>query len=165
MVYNHVQNIWYFGNLARSAWLDTGIRQFPVAATYSKNIVTHENGIDDNEIGDRVGITAFITSGEFDVDDGDRFAFVSRILPDITFDGSTADSPSATLELLPLQSSGSGYNNPRSESGENSGSSSSFSHGASGSLHYSSRYSCARQADVYKSTVFRYRCVLAARCA
>ena len=42
VVYNHVQNIWYFGNLARSAWLDTGIRQFPVAATYSKNIVTHE---------------------------------------------------------------------------------------------------------------------------
>ena len=122
VVYNHVQNIWYFGNLARSAWLDTGIRQFPVAATYSKNIVTHEDGIDDNEIGDRAGITAFITSGEFDVDDGDRFAFVSRILPDITFDGSTADSPSATLELLPLQSSGSGYNNPRSESGENSGS-------------------------------------------
>ena len=122
VVYNHVQNIWYFGNLARSAWLDTGIRQFPVAATYSKNIVTHEDGIDDNETGDRAGITAFITSGEFDVDDGDRFAFVSRILPDITFDGSTADSPSATLELLPLQSSGSGYNNPRSESGESSGS-------------------------------------------
>jgi hypothetical protein len=121
VVYNHAQNIWYFGNLARSAWLDTGIREFPVAATYSKNLVTHENGIDDNEVGDRAGITAFITSGEFDVDDGDRFAFVSRILPDITFDGSTADSPNATLELLPLQSSGSGYNSPRSESGESSG--------------------------------------------
>lgn len=122
VVYNHAQNIWYFGNLARSAWLDTGIRQFPVAATYSKNLVTHEDGIDDNEVGERSAITAFITSGEFDVDDGDRFAFVSRILPDLTFDGSTADSPSATLELLPLQSSGSGYNNPRSESGESSGS-------------------------------------------
>ena len=121
VVYNHVQNIWYFGSLARSAWLDTGIRQFPVAATYSNNLVTHEDGVDDNEVGERAGITAFITSGEFDMGDGDRFAFVRRILPDVTFNGSTADSPSATLELLPLQSSGSGYNSPRSESGENSG--------------------------------------------
>lgn len=122
VVYNHAQGIWYFGSLARSAWLDTGIRQFPVAATYSNNLVTHEDGVDDNESGTRAAITAFITSGEFDIDDGDRFSFIRRILPDITFDGSTADSPTATLELLPLQSSGSGYNSPASEGGSSSGS-------------------------------------------
>ena len=122
VVYNHAQGIWYFGSLARSAWLDTGIRQFPVAATYSNNLVTHEDGVDDNESGTRAAITAFITSGEFDIDDGDRFSFIRRILPDITFDGSTADSPTATLELLPLQSSGSGFNSPASEGGSSSGS-------------------------------------------
>jgi len=122
IVYNHAQGIWYFGSLARSAWLDTGIRQFPVAATYSNNLVTHEDGVDDNESGTRAAITAFITSGEFDIDDGDRFSFIRRILPDITFDGSTADSPTATLELLPLQSSGSGFNSPASEGGSSSGS-------------------------------------------
>ena len=122
VVYNHAQGIWYFGSLARSAWLDTGIRQFPVAATYSNNLVTHEDGVDDNESGTRAAITAFITSGEFDIDDGDRFSFIRRVLPDLTFDGSTADSPTATLELLPLQSSGSGYNSPASEGGSSSGS-------------------------------------------
>jgi hypothetical protein len=121
VVYNYVQQIWYFGSLARSAWLDTGIRQLPVAATYSNNLVTHEDGVDDNESGTRAAITAFITSGEFDIEDGDRFSFIRRILPDITFDGSTAESPSATLELLPLQSSGSGFNSPASEGGDSSG--------------------------------------------
>ncbi len=121
IVYNYVQQIWYFGSLARSAWLDTGIRQLPVAATYSNNLVTHEDGVDDNESGTRAAITAFITSGEFDIEDGDKFSFIRRILPDITFDGSTAESPSATLELLPLQSSGSGFNSPASEGGDSSG--------------------------------------------
>jgi hypothetical protein len=121
VVYNYVQQIWYFGSLARSAWLDTGIRQLPVAATYSNNLVTHEDGVDDNESGTRAAITAFITSGEFDIEDGDRFSFIRRLLPDITFEGSTAESPAATFELLPLQSSGSGRNDPLSEGGSSSG--------------------------------------------
>ena len=122
VVYNYEQNIWYVGSLSRSAWLDAGVRKFPTGATYSNNLVTHEDGLDNNESGTNTAITAFITSGEFDIDDGDRFSFIRRILPDITFDGSTADSPTATLELLPLQSSGSGYNDPRSEGGSNSAS-------------------------------------------
>jgi len=121
IVYNYAQQIWYFGSLARSAWLDVGSRQLPLAATYSNNIVTHEDGVDDNESSTATAITAFITSGEFDIEDGDRFSFIRRILPDITFDGSTAESPSATLELLPLQSSGSGFNSPASEGGDSSG--------------------------------------------
>ena len=121
VIYNYEQNIWYFGSLARSAWVDTGIRQFPVAATYSNNLVTHEDGLDNNEGSAGTAITAFITSGEFDIDDGDRFSFIRRLLPDITFEGSTAESPAATFELLPLQSSGSGRNDPLSEGGSSSG--------------------------------------------
>lgn len=121
VIYNYEQNIWYFGSLARSAWVDTGIRQFPVAATYSNNLVTHEDGLDNNEGSAGTAITAFITSGEFDIDDGDKFSFIRRLLPDITFEGSIVDNPAATFELLPLQSSGSGRNDPLSEGGSNSG--------------------------------------------
>ena len=121
VIYNYEQNIWYFGSLARSAWVDTGIRQFPVAATYSNNLVTHEDGLDNNEGSSGTAITAFITSGEFDIDDGDKFSFIRRLLPDITFEGATAESPAATFELLPLQSSGSGRNDPLSEGGSSSG--------------------------------------------
>ena len=119
VVFNHKDNIWYFGNLGRTAWLDSGLREFPMAATYGNHLVNHESGVDDGENSEHEPLVAYITSGEFDIDDGDRFAFVRRVLPDVTFDGSTADSPSVTMELLPLQSSGSGYNSPRSEGGVN----------------------------------------------
>jgi hypothetical protein len=51
------------------------------------------------------------------LDDGDKFMFVKRMLPDVTFEGSTANSPAAVMTLLPMTNSGSGYNNPTSEGG------------------------------------------------
>ena len=98
-----------------------GIRQFPLAATYNNVLVNHEEGIDDNETDTSAAISAHITSAEFDLDDGHKVVFIHRVLPDMTFDGSTADSPAATMTLLPLQNSGSGYNSPTSESGSNFG--------------------------------------------
>ena len=62
VIYNYAQNIWYYGNLSRSAWIDSGIRDFPLAATYNNNVVNHEDGIDDNETGTNAGISSFITS-------------------------------------------------------------------------------------------------------
>jgi len=121
VVYNYLEGTWYYGNLARTAWLDSGLRDYPLAATYSANLVNHEFGTDDNETGTPVPIAASITSGQFDLDDGDRFAFIWRIMPDVTFDGSTAASPAATMTLLPLANSGSGYNTPYSEGGSASG--------------------------------------------
>ena len=120
VVYNHEQDIWYFGTMARSAWLDSGLREYPMAATYTNRLVNHEQGVDSNEAGADEAIDAYITSAQFDIDDGDRFSFIQRVLPDVTFDGSTAESPNVTMELLPLQSSGSGYNSPLSEGGTNS---------------------------------------------
>jgi len=120
VIYNHVLDVWYDGTLARSAWLDSGTRANPVAATYSNNLVMHEDGVDDNVTGTNTAISSYITSAQFDIQDGNSFSFIRRILPDVTFDGSTADSPSVTMELLPLQSSGSGYNSPLSEGGSNS---------------------------------------------
>ena len=120
VVYNYLEDIWYYGTMARTAWLDSGLRGKPLAATYSYNLVNHEEGVDDNETGTTAAIHAYVASAEFDLEDGHQFAFIWRILPDIRFDGSTAGSPSATMTLLPLANSGSGYNSPASEGGSNS---------------------------------------------
>ena len=121
VVYNYLENVWYYGSMARTAWLDSGLRAYPLASTYNNILVDHENGIDDNETGTTAAIAAFITSAEFDLDDGHQFALVSRMIPDVSFEGSTGDTPTINMTLLPLNSSGSGYNTPTSESGVNTG--------------------------------------------
>jgi hypothetical protein len=121
VVFNYAENqgqgCWYYGSLARTAWLDTGLRDYPMAATYSYNLVNHEQGVDNNETATALPIESFITSSEFDVEDGDRFGFIWRVLPDVKFVGSTAASPQVTMYLKPMQNSGSGYNNPTSLGG------------------------------------------------
>ncbi len=121
VVYNYLDKVWYYGNLSRSAWLDSGTREHPLAATYSNNLVNHEEGVDDNETATTTAIDAFITSAEFDLDDGHRFSFIWRVLPDMTFDGSTASSPAAIMTFFPLKNSGSGYTSPASAGGTSSG--------------------------------------------
>ena len=123
VVYNYFENngegVWYYGTMGRTAWLDSGLRNYPLAATYSYNIVNHESGLDDSETATTLPIYAMIGTSEFDIDDGDRFGFVRRILPDLTFAGSTAASPQVTMTLIPMQNSGSGYNDPQSVGGTN----------------------------------------------
>jgi len=122
VVYNYLEKIWYYGTMDRTAWIDASIiSDYPIAA-YDNQLLYQESGVDDNSTGTAAAIEAYITSSEFDIDDGHNFAFVWRVLPDITFRGSTANNPSATLTLLPLQNSGSGYNNPASLGGSDNGS-------------------------------------------
>ena len=121
VVYNYLEDAWYYGTMARTAWLDSGLRQFPIAATYTYNIVNQESGVDDNETGTTLPINAYITSSEFDIGDGHNFGFVWRMLPDITFRGSDSGTPQVTMTLLPLQNSGSGYNVPPSVGGVDNG--------------------------------------------
>jgi hypothetical protein len=116
-IYNYAEDIWYYGTMGRTAWLDSGILDYPLAATYSNNLVNHENGLDDNETSVSTAIHAYITSSEFDIDDGHNFVFIRRILPDLTFRGSTTESPAATLTIYPLINAGSGYTNPASVGG------------------------------------------------
>jgi hypothetical protein len=122
VTYNYLEDVWCYGTMARTAWLDSGLQQYPLGATYSNNLVQHENGLNDNVTGTDLPIEAYITSAQFDIGDGHNFAFIWRMIPDITFRGSTATSPTATFTLLPLQSSGSGYNDPASIGGSNSAS-------------------------------------------
>jgi len=123
VIYNYFENngdgVWYYGNMVRTAWLDSGLRNYPMAATGINNIVNHESGVDDNATATTVAINAIIETSEFDIDDGDSFGFVRRILPDITFSGSNgANTPQVTMTLIPMQNSGSGANNPQSVGGE-----------------------------------------------
>jgi hypothetical protein len=119
VVYNYIENVWHYGTMGRSAWLDSGLLPYPVAATYNGYLVNHEDGVDDNETGTPVAINAFISSSEFDIDDGHNFGYVWRVLPDLTFSGSSADpdgnQPQVSLTLYPMQNSGSGVGNPETK--------------------------------------------------
>jgi len=109
VIYNYAEDLWYYGSMGRTAWLDSGLRTYPLAATYSNNIVNHEFGVDDNQTGTTQPIVASITSSQYDIGDGHNFAFVYRMLPDLTFRGSTAGTtPAVTMYLQGLTNSGSG---------------------------------------------------------
>lgn len=128
VVYNYIEQVWYYGTMTRTAWIDAGVvSHYPIAAdSTTSKLQYQEYGTDDNSSGASVGITAYITSAEFDLDDGNNFAFVWRLLPDITFRGSSASVPALTMYLLPLANSGSGYNNNTSTNSNQSVASTSF---------------------------------------
>jgi len=117
VVYNYLEDIWYYGTMARSAWLDSGLRNYPLGATYINNLVNHELGVDDNATSTTTAISALIGSSEFDIDDGHNFGFIWRVLPDLTFRGSTSGTPQCTMTLIPFENSGSGATDPRSTAG------------------------------------------------
>jgi hypothetical protein len=110
VIYNYIEKGWYYGNLGRTAWIDTSISSdVPMATDYNRRLLNQETGIDDNATATTLPIEAYITSSEFDIDDGHNLGFVWRVIPDVNFTGSTAVSPTMNLTLLPLQNSGSGY--------------------------------------------------------
>ena len=120
VVYNYVEKLWHYGNMGRTAWLDSTTTRFPIAATYDQTLVTHENGLNDNTTGTNNPIHAWISSAEWDSDDGHNFSFMYRMLPDVTFQNSTATNPTATMTVTPLRNSGSGYTSPPSLGGSSS---------------------------------------------
>jgi hypothetical protein len=119
VIYNYLEKIWYYGTMARTAWLDSGLLDFPLAATYSNNLVFHENGLNNNETGTTTAIDAYISSSEFDIGDGHNFGFVWRVLPDLTFENAenspTGDTPSVAMTLYGLANSGSGVTSTASQ--------------------------------------------------
>jgi hypothetical protein len=124
VIYNYTEKIWYYGTMARSAWLDSGLRDYPLAAVYTSttntgNLVNHEQGLDNNETATTVAIDAYISSSEFDIGDGHNFGFVWRVLPDLTFQDSvnspTGAVPSVAMTLYGLANSGSGVTSTASQ--------------------------------------------------
>ena len=116
VIYNYVENTWAYGTLNRTAWWDSPFRGKPLAAV-NNTLVLHEDGVDDNATGVPVPIASHLVSSDFAIGDGDSFAFIWRILPDITFRGSSAANPRVQMELVPLKSSGSGFTAPASTGG------------------------------------------------
>ena len=119
VVYNYQDDIWYYGSMGRTAWIDSTALRYPVAANYNNTLVYQEYGLNDNTNGVDLAMDSYIQSSEFDLQFGNRFAFVNRILPDVTFRQSTATSPQVTMTLIPMQNSGSGYNSPQATGGSN----------------------------------------------
>ena len=124
VVYNYLEKIWYYGKLNRSAWIDSGLRDYPMATPYDATAGTgltvyHENGLNDSATATALPINAYIASSEFDIGDGHNFGFVWRILPDLTFSGSTdspaGDKATVTMELYGLTNSGSGVTSDASQ--------------------------------------------------
>lgn len=108
VIYNYSQNIWYFGNLARTAWIAQGVFDYPIAASVDGYLYYHEIGLNDGSQNPPVPIASYIESNPVDLGDGDSFMFVSRILPDMSFRNSTND-PSATFTLKAKDFPGSSF--------------------------------------------------------
>jgi len=129
VIYNHLENTWYYGDWdnyqgvsqGRTAWLDSPLRAFPMATTYgvaggdsNTQLVYHENGVDDGTVNPAVPIVSQVTSSDFDIGDGHNFGFVWRLIPDLTFDGSNVNQPTAMFTVLPRANSGAPYGNSNS---------------------------------------------------
>lgn len=121
VVYNYLEDIWYVGTMGRSAWYDSPINDFPLAATDTYNLVEHENGNDNGQGATLEAIDSFITSGQFGIESGTSFTFIDKVVPDLSFVGSNASSPSVEMSLLASSEPGSADNNPASEGGVNEG--------------------------------------------
>ena len=110
VVYNYGQDIWYFGDLSRTAWLDRGTRTFPVAAG-GQYLYNHELGYDD----DGSAMNSFIESAAMDIGDGEKFTYISRVIPDLSFTGSTnLSSPQATFTVKSRNFPGASFDNTAS---------------------------------------------------
>jgi hypothetical protein len=127
VIYNYLDRVWYYGTLARTAWLDSGIRQYPMSADYNSRILFQESAVDDVSGVEPLPFTAYIQSSDFDIGDGHNFGFVWRILPDVNFNGSNINNPQVTMTVKPRINSGAPYgvsNSPDVISANNYGASS-----------------------------------------
>jgi hypothetical protein len=99
VIFNYVDNLWYYGSMTRTAWLDSPLNGGPLAATDVYNLVVHETGVDDQSGTAIAAITAYVESADFDIGDGENYAFIRKLLPDVNFAGSTGPTPSAYIML------------------------------------------------------------------
>lgn len=114
VIYNYLDRVWYYGTMDRTAWIDSSLRDYPMAATSNNLLVFHESSVDDGTTNPPSAISSYLQSSDFDVGEGQTYSFVSRIIPDITFNNSdtsglTVDRPSVNFTLRPRQNPGAAY--------------------------------------------------------
>ncbi len=117
VVYNHLERIWHYGTIERTAWLDSALRPLPQAVTTGQNstagyLYTHESGVND----DTLPMTSYIQSSDVDLEDGEQFMLTRRMIPDINFNGSTANNAEVTLQVRPRNFPGSAFTNDPADS-------------------------------------------------
>jgi len=117
VIYNHLDRVWYYGNLGRTAWIDAASRSLPQAMYTNQAqdpgiLYAHESGIDDAGL----PMESFIQSSDFDIEDGEQFMLTRRMIPDINFNTSTAVNPEVTLTVRPRNWPGSNFQNDPSDS-------------------------------------------------
>jgi hypothetical protein len=128
VIYNHLERTWYYGTLARTAWLDSPLRTQPMGVGYGSSgkpsgvLINHETGVDDGTTNPASPIDSYVQSSDFDIGDGHNFGFVWRLIPDVTFDGSNVNAPTLNFTVLPRTNPGANYgssDNPAVKSAQN----------------------------------------------
>ena len=110
VTYNYLENVWYFGTLNRTAWVDRGVRAYPLAASTDHYLYSQELGLNDGSTVPAQAISSYIESSQIDIGDGDSFAFIRRLIPDVTFTGSSATNPSANFLIKTRNFPGANFN-------------------------------------------------------
>jgi len=114
VIFNYQEQAWYYGTIARSAWIDRGIAQYPISAGLDGYLYYHEFGQDDGSVNPPAAIPSFIESSQMSIGAGDNFVFLSRLIPDVTFDGSSSPTPSVSMTLETRQFPGTAYTGTKS---------------------------------------------------
>jgi hypothetical protein len=109
VIFNHLERTWCYGTLARTCWLDSPLRTTPMATGYNGQLIYHESGNDDGTTNPPTAIESYVQSSDFDIGDGHNFGLVTRIIPDVTFDGSTVNNPSLDFTVRPRHFPGTNY--------------------------------------------------------
>ena len=116
VVFNYLEQVWYYGTLSRTAWSDrgAGFRFYPQAPDINGVLYNHEYGLDDGSVSPPAAINAYVQSADFDIGDGQQFMLVNRVLPDLNFQESTATSPDVSFIMSARNFSGDarGINDP-----------------------------------------------------
>ena len=97
--YNYVENVWMIGTIPRTAWIDKSVEDYPRATSPDGYVYFHDIGQDDGSTNPPSPINAYVESGPNEIQQGDQFGFVWRMIPDVTFRNSSANAPRVTMTL------------------------------------------------------------------
>jgi hypothetical protein len=110
VVYNYEQRVWYYGSLVRTAWIDRGVEDFPMATGADRYLYLHENGLNDGSNDPATALASSVETSQIDIGDGEQFMFIRRMIPDVTFSGSTEASPAVSFTLETRNFPGANFN-------------------------------------------------------
>lgn len=106
VTFNYAEKVWYYGTMARTAWLDRGLKEYPVAASTDGYLYNHEDGPD----ADGTAMSAYIESSPIEISAGEAYSFIRRLIPDVSFlnTANTADKE-LTMTIKAEDFPGTGY--------------------------------------------------------